>query len=68
MDKKSIDLILIFLIFILLVSTIYLIFIFKKDGFECLANPINYFENLKNSTCICYKNTGWNLKELNLTK
>jgi len=54
------DIILMFLILSLVILTTILIIIFDKDSFDCLANPINYFQNLKNLTCSCQERTEWN--------
>jgi len=67
MNTKTIDIILIILIFLLLVSIGILISKFDKDSFECMANPITYFENLKDASCKCEERSEWNDFVINLT-
>lgn len=52
-DQRILDLILIVMITGMLIATVWLIVIFDKDGFECLANPIYYYERLKETSCNC---------------
>ena len=59
MKKETIDVILIFLIVVLISTTLFLIIKFDKDGFSCLANPINYFEKIKNVSCQCQEIQAW---------
>lgn len=63
------DIILMVLIAVLIITIITLIIKFDKDGFECLSNPIIYFENLKNASCDCRERQVWetSFNELNLT-
>lgn len=58
MEQYKIDITLIILILLLLISISYLIFTYDKDGYSCLANPINYFEEKNNADCICRKQQG----------
>ena len=51
--KLIIDIILVILILALIGIFIYFIIIFKKDAFQCLQNPVLYYEQLKNASCSC---------------
>ena len=48
-DRKTIiDLLMCGLIFILIVNIIISLFIFDKDSFQCLENPVRYHETTTN--------------------
>ncbi len=51
--QRWIDLILIVLIIIFIVVVIYAIIIFNRDSFNCLKDPMLYFEALNNVSCQC---------------
>lgn len=54
--KLITDFIIIILVLILIVVIIIALFTVKKDSLNCLQNPIEYFQNLKNISCYCGEN------------
>ena len=63
-SRQTIDIILIVLILGLIISVGILVYKFDKEGFECLANPINYYEELENVTCECRDKSEWDYVNL----
>ncbi len=55
----SVILILLIVVFISVLS--YGIYVYDKDKFECINNPLHYFEDSKNVTCQCTLNTGFEI-------
>lgn len=68
MKQQVVDIILISLIFILIITIVVLVIKFDKDGFECMVNPISYYEHMKEVSCDCQTRNEWNnFKGLNLS-
>jgi len=53
--SMQLDLFLIFVIFLLIVTICVMIAYMKKNSLTCLSNPVKYYMELKNTTCICGK-------------
>lgn len=45
------------IIFLLLILIVLILILIKlpDDSFDCLNNPIKYYQNLKNVSCSCFK-------------
>ena len=52
---KLADLIIIGIGFVVVGLLIYVIMLIRTDGAVCVDNPISYFENMKNVSCVCQK-------------
>jgi len=66
--RQLLDYILFYLIISLIGVIVVLITYLKKDSIQCLSDPINYYENLKNVVCSCQEITSWNnFSNLNLS-
>lgn len=57
--KLILDFVLIILVLIFIVAIIYLIVIFKKDAFQCLQDPVLYYQQMKNVSCQCSVMPSW---------
>lgn len=66
-DQKVLDITIIILTLCVLVTTIWIIVIFEKDSFDCLANPVNYYEQLKNKSCYCINRQPYMIDNFNLS-
>ncbi len=55
MNRKVVDIFIIILILILIITIGYMIYLSMTDGIQCIANPILYYEQLKNISCNCYE-------------
>ncbi len=53
MNQQTVDWILIFLIIILVGVISMGLFTVDKDSFQCLKNPVLYYEHMKDVSCIC---------------
>ena len=64
--NNTIDIILIFVIFLSLFTMAYAITIYEKDSVSCLSNPIRYLENKNNLTCSCTERNEFDYKYFDL--
>jgi len=65
MDKVLLtNVILIFLVAILLLVIGYATYVYDTDKFQCVSNPIVYFEQLKNASCQCREYQGFRSSDL----
>jgi len=68
MNKQFVvDIILIILIGVLIITTIFLLLQYNAGGFSCLANPIDYYERLKNVSCSCHPKQVWESTPINIS-
>lgn len=61
-----VDIVLIVLIFSLIAIVTYAIYIYDRESFSCISNPIIYIEELKNISCSCTERNVYEFKPANL--
>lgn len=64
--RDYIDLFLIFAVLIFIGLLLFAIYIYDKDSFQCLQDPVTYFEQIKNVTCQCRQRQGYDSTPINL--
>ena len=54
------NVVIIFLVIILIGVISYATFIYDRDSFSCVNNPLEHFEQLNNVSCQCKERQIWN--------
>jgi hypothetical protein len=56
MEMETTDLLLIVGLFLIIAVGIVVIIFFKGEGTSCVKNPIQFYEQVQNTTCWCTNN------------